>query len=182
MTTFKLFTLIGFSTMFFVSHAIADQLDADGIVVNNYGVIQYRTQYEASGVDPATGKKVKPDICEAFGAHLPTARELAQESQRRGAAGISELAPSQQCEFPFYKVSVVNPDGANDEFCFSHEGYRSPVGYKLGSGFFWSSSTYLSNPDIGYVLGGKFGVVDLYHRQHSGGYHEYAKVLCFPGR
>lgn len=113
--------------------------------------------------------------CANQGAHLPTARELAQLSISLGARGIVEWPGMDEywCRIPggFYSVRTTN-----DIFCFSSVGFQRPAG-DLGNHWFWSSS-YDSNPSFNtFVLNGFVGEVDLVDSAYSNG-----AVLCVSGR
>lgn len=135
----KLFTLFLISICFF---GTARAEISEEVLRDANGNIRYMTQFEASGVNPNTGIKEKPDACEAAGkGHLPTAREFMEYSQTRGAKGILEANQVDPYKVPagYNFISVINPNGQKDEFYFNSTGYQRPEG-DLGWKWFWSSS------------------------------------------
>lgn len=113
--------------------------------------------------------------CANQGAHLPSARELAQLSMSLGAKGIVDSCgyDKRTC----YKVdSIENADGSKDEFYFDYSGFEIPTG-DLGDKWLWSSSVKSFNPDFAFVFHRHFGSI-VYE---NGNYNNFA-VLCVAGR
>lgn len=80
----------------------------------------------------------------------------------------------------YYKVSAINPDGQKDEFYFSDEGYKSPIG-DFGNDAFWSSSVASDDSRLAYILNGynargDYDVVAYGNRTNCG------PVFCIPGQ
>ena len=156
-----------FFAFFVACYSNADHLDAEGILRDRAGEVRFVNQYQAT--------KSCPD-----GTHLPTAREHAEEAQRRGAKGILEISKVNPQEVPFgYKwIVAYNAQGKTDEFYFSNENYRPRAGELKFYGF-WSSS--LPNPEAtgAFALHNVYGSVFQARRSDStGGYaHAYA-VRC----
>ena len=148
------------------------------ILRDDSGNIRRMNQYEASGVNPQTGKKETPDVCEAAGkGHLPTARELAKISQARGAKGILEpnqVKPS-KLSTGFGRISAIDPNGQLDEFYFSDVGYQRPQQEYL-TALFWSSSINSRSSDEVYALNGAYGNVYVEFRVRYN-----LAVLCVTG-
>lgn len=111
--------------------------------------------------------------CASQGAHLPSARELAQLSMSLGAKGIVDACDSSDSSC--YSVKATNADGSSDNFNFSYAGYQRPAG-ELGNNWFWSSSVYSNHSDFAFGLNGNFGVVVSAYRSSN-----YA-VRCVSGR
>jgi hypothetical protein len=133
----------------------------DQILRRANGSILFMTQYEASGVDPVTKIKVRPDACEAAGkGRLPTIRELAQEAQTLGAKGVLEVNQVDPNNVPagYYLVSAINPDRQKDEFYFNHDGYQRPSG-DLGAHLFWLASVHPHISALGFYFSGPYGGV-----------------------
>jgi hypothetical protein len=122
------------------------------IVKDADGRIRLMNQYDAES------------YCRNEGSRLPTARELALESQRLGAQGISETPKD-----GYYLVK--DSDGATnpDHFYFSYKGYERPAG-ELGDHWFWSSSV---SPYYAYLLNGDHGGIGLNDRSTP-----YGAVRC----
>jgi len=139
---------------------------AGGVILHNAdGNIRYMNQYEAMKACPV-------------GTHLPTIRELAEESQSRGARGILEVIQVNPDIVPagYYKISAINPNGQKDEFYFNYEGYKDPTG-DLGNNWFWSSSVNPYYSHVAFDLFGGYGYVYDNLRYYS----DHA-VLCIPGQ
>ena len=117
-------SFLGFSAL------AADQMDREGILRYGDGSIHYMNQQDAMKACPE-------------GTHLPSAREMAIESQKLGHRGLLELNQVESGKEPegYYKISAENSDGTKDEFYFNDypESYRSPHD-DLGRNWFWSSS------------------------------------------
>lgn len=130
------------------------------------GSIRYMNQHDAMKACPA-------------GTHLPTIRELAKESQARGAIGILEVNQGNSDGVPtgYYKISAINPNGQKDEFYFNCEGYKRPNG-DLGNNWFWSSSLHSNYSDFGYLLNGGSGFVGYGDSPDNNN----PAVLCVHGR
>ena len=118
------------------SIASAYKLGADGILLNDDGTARVMSQYEALKSCPS-------------GMHLPTARELAIESQSYGALGLLEL--DQTPLAAYRKVTATNSDGTKDEFYFAYDGY-SPTDNNLKKNWFWSSSVFSGDETVAYGL------------------------------
>ncbi len=99
--------------------------------------------------------------CASQGAHLPSARELAQLSTSLGAKGIVDGCGS--TDISCYSVKATNTDGNEDRFDFSSAGYRRPEG-ELGSNWFWSSSTHPRISAFAFFLNGSDGDVVYIYR------------------
>lgn len=166
------FSLLGMSI------ARAEFLDANGILRWNNGDIRYMTQLEASGTNPLTMKKDSPDVCESYGAHLPTARELAKEAQARGAKGILE---GNHAGIPdgYYEIWAINPDGQEDRFYFNNDGYKTDGA--LGGKYFWSSSASRISSYFAYSLNRDSGHFGTDVRSASDTIFYNVVVRCFPG-
>ncbi len=109
--------------------------------------------------------------CSKRGAHLPSARELAQLWEILGAKGIVDSCRSDdKC----YTIEILNVDGTSDSFYFSYAGYQRPSG-ELGNNSFWSSSVYSDSLDYAFFLNGEVGNVG-----GSGVY--FNAVRCVSGR
>lgn len=99
--------------------------------------------------------------CASQGAHLPSARELAQLSTSLGAKGIVDACGSS--DISCYSVKATNADGNEDSFEFSYDGYQRPAG-EMGNNWFWSSSAYLNVSDFAFFLNGSGGEVAYVYR------------------
>ena len=111
--------------------------------------------------------------CWIEGAHLPSARELAQLSMSLGATGIMVSCGSDSLCHP---VNETNPAGS-DSFNFSYAGYQRPPG-DLGNNWFWSSSVYSYYPDSALGLSGFDGRIQTFYP----GITENIAVRCVSGR
>lgn len=110
--------------------------------------------------------------CSDQGAHLPSARELAQLSMSLGARGIVDSCGSDsEC----YPVKANNADGSSDSFNFSYARYQRPAG-DLGDSWYWSSSVYPGFLGGAFHLSGRHGFLDAFNR-----FRKYA-VRCVSGR
>ncbi len=110
--------------------------------------------------------------CAAQGAHLPSARELAQLSTSLGSKGIVDNCDSDnKC----FLVVAKNADGSIDSFHFSSAGYQRPTD-DFGVSWLWSSSVNLNASVRAFVLSGSGG--DLFTDVRSSGYTAY----CVSGR
>jgi hypothetical protein len=98
--------------------------------------------------------------CLNQGAHLPSARELAQLAMSLGARGIVESCGS---DMNCYPVNATNADGSSDAFNFSYTGYRRPAG-ELGRNWFLSSSVAPYDSNYVFYLYGVYGFVYHYYR------------------
>lgn len=94
--------------------------------------------------------------CANQGAHLPSARELAQLSMSLGAKGIVDACD--RSDKKCYSVKATNADGSSDNFNFSYAGYQRPAG-ELGNNWFWSSSVFSNFSGFAFVLNGYYGDV-----------------------
>lgn len=138
---------------------------ADGNILKNpNGSVRYMTHVEALTACPA-------------GTHLPTARELAQESQKKGSKGIWETDQGAK-PVGFYKIEALNSDGYYDKFSFSHEGYVSSPS-DLESNFFWSSTVDAERPYNAYYLRGDSGMLSTLYRYHGRNIAWRVAVRCF---
>jgi len=99
--------------------------------------------------------------CASQGAHLPSARELAQLSTSLGAKGIVDSCGSS--DISCYSVKATNADGNEDSFEFSYDGYQRPAG-EMGNNWFWSSSAYSNVSDFAFFLNGSGGEVAYVYR------------------
>lgn len=125
------------------SRAKADYLDTEGVIRSSNGQIVSVSFYEANGLDPKTGNKIKPDLCAQFGAHVPTAREIAMNIVSSGDGRIEEMSDEEETSGMTWssstslsmRVFALNIDGTKDRFYFFP---------RYGSGYqdyvFWSSS------------------------------------------
>ena len=109
--------------------------------------------------------------CSAQGAHLPSARELAQLAMSLGAKGIVDSCGS---ENKCYSVKATNANGSSDSFNYSYAGYETPDG-DLGKYWFWSSSVNSNYSDNAFYFIGDNGYVDNYYRNN------FNAVLCVSG-
>ncbi len=92
--------------------------------------------------------------CADQGAHLPSARELAQLLVSLGAKGFAES----NLDYSYQKIDTTNADGSADSFYFSDSGQRLPKG-DFGKNTFWTSSIKSDKPNLVWVLdslGGDF--------------------------
>ena len=110
--------------------------------------------------------------CASQGAHLPSARELAQLSMSLGAKGIVDSCDSSDNKC--YPIKAINADGRADSFNFSCAGYQRPEG-ELGNNWFWSSSVNSNFSDYAFYLSGDNGYV-VYVR------NDIVAVRCVSGR
>lgn len=113
--------------------------------------------------------------CEKQGAHLPSARELAQLSMSLGAKGIVDsCGTDQRC----YGVMGRNADGGIDEFNYSSTGYQRPAFEDTWLWlWFWSSSIDPVYTDYALVLKNDYGDIhSLISR------NDYYAVRCVVGR
>ena len=153
----------------------ASQPKFSDIVRNADGSVRLMTQsseYMKSIDQPLPpGELGALEYCASQGMRLPTARELAQLSESKGAKGIG--APPDQI---IYGVTATNPDGKLDRFSFDKSGYVQPAG-DFGKNSFWSSSTGKLTDDLVYVLGGDNGDIATAGR----GDYRFA-VICIDGR
>lgn len=108
------------------------------------------------------------------GMRLPTARELAKWAASRGAKGILEVNQVDPRATPagYQLISVVDPDGKNDSFFYSYEGYESTI-EKHQKYDFWTSS---SRPDNQYDAAQLTYFGMIYNYTKSG----FGSVLCLP--
>jgi hypothetical protein len=109
-------------------------------------------------------------FCASQGAHVPSARELAQLSVNLGAKGIVVSCGSEDLKCS--KVEVLNEDLSSDSFYFSFSGYQRPPG-QPGNNLFISSSVSPSRPDLQFYLRGDNGKIEY----NSG----YSLVRCASG-
>lgn len=95
--------------------------------------------------------------CSSQGAHLPSARELAQLSKSFGARGIvRSCGLDKKC----LSILAINADGTSDSFNYSYAGYQRPSG-DLGDGWFWSSSVLPVVSNGAYGLNTDYGAIDV---------------------
>lgn len=132
------------------------------IAKNADGTVKYMNQNDAI------------QYCTAQGAHLPSARELAQLSMSLGAKGIAEIK-SGKPDNSYYSINAKNADGSSDKFYFSNEGYQRPAG-EMGNNWFWSSSVFSYSSYYAFFFSGYFGGV------FSDSRYYYGAVLCVSGR
>ena len=155
-----------------ISNAQADKLDKFGIL-----------RYDDGAIHLMTYKEMMKTSCPAS-THLPTIRELAIETQSRGAKGILEVTQVNPKKVPrgYDLIQSMNVAGQLDQFYFSYEGYNSPyTGPEADLGtIFWSRSwLYDYEPQMALELHG------LYAWIHVISVHNYnfaAAIRCFPGR
>lgn len=164
----KFLKLLSFAFFICSAHtsvALADTVDADGILKNNSG------QLVVLGFDEAM--KVCPE-----GTHIPSAREAAAILQSHGARGIDELAPP-NCGFSdnASRVTTYRSSGAGDTFCFYHDGFVAPPS-DLAKGIFWTSSDAraFEKPYRYAFYGSSAGFQAFYSGRRSAKLH----VLCVP--
>lgn len=140
-----------------------EQPTDDGIIRNNDGTVADIAHVTAFTACPQ-------------GTHLPTIRELSEESQAKGAKGILELSQVNADQIPkgYQKISAINPDGRKDEFYFNPEGQKRPLG-DLGHYWFWSSSR--ASEYQGYEMHGSGGITTYYSNYASPG----VAVRCLAG-
>ena len=141
------------------------------IVKKSDGSVLHMNQYEAE------------TYCSDKGG-LPTARQLAEESQRFGANGILETKYvgvsidsnevkaeiNQMLQDYYYPIYAKNnSDQIVVDFYFNKRGYIRPPG-KLGNYWFWSSSLLPFDSVNAYELSGVDGGIDYASRHIDGGY------------
>lgn len=131
------------------------------------GRVRHMNQYDAE------------KYCLNLGSRLPTIRELAEESQKRGAKGILETAyPGVSANAPAVEVEreqMIN-DGYREiftkniadesvvDFYFNFSGYQRPAG-DLGRYWYWSSSVHPDGDSLyAYLFVGAIGVIFNYDR------------------
>ncbi len=112
------------------------------------------------------------------GTHLPTAREVAEYSQSKGAKGISRTKFDENSSAPsgYTSVASTNPEGTQeDAFYYSNEGYSHPGTADTGS--FWLSSLPQGSYGIHYarVFSNSNGSLSGVKHRTSG----LAAVWCF---
>lgn len=124
-----------------------------GIARNGDGDVKLMIQYEANA------------YCKKLGARLPSAHELAQLSMSLGARGIVELRnPEDGCEgVPGGGYSKVYAESAEDNFCFSEQGYQRPAD-ELGKYGFWSSSIDAHSSGFALYFRSSVGDIDTVTR------------------
>ena len=129
---------------------------------------------DASGKVLYMGQSEAVQYCSDRGAHLPSARELAQLSMSLGADGfVDACIPNNHC----YKVSYIqNADNSTEEFFFRVLGYHRPAG-DLGANWFWSSSVDSKYPYAGFALFGPYGDINPLYRDS-----QISAVRCVTGR
>lgn len=120
------------------------------------------------------------DYCVSVGAHLPSARELAQLSRSQGAKGIlsdSEYVTEKRGsdKGKAYQITAKNLDEKIDNFNFSYAGYQRPSD-SLGNHWFWSSSVNPYDSYYAFYFYGVIGVVDIDVRDN------FSAVRCVAGR
>ncbi len=91
--------------------AHADSLDQSGVVRNDDGTVHYMNHLEAMKACPA-------------GTHIPTVREFTEEAHSRGRNEVLEVGQVDPNAVPddYFKFSVVDPNGKNDEFYYNSLG------------------------------------------------------------
>jgi hypothetical protein len=149
---FKCLSLLAAGVFAASTIAYADKLDANGIIRNDDGSIHYMQQPTAMSACPQD-------------THLPTIRELANISQANGAKGILEIDQVDPNKVPagYGRVSGTNPDGRDDRFYFSAEGYKDPnYDQDIPRYWFWSSSHMVGQSFLGARLDGKSGAFQYY--------------------
>lgn len=156
----KLVILIG---CIWLSTASANYVDSDGILRDSRGVARAGRYSDATVSCPS-------------GTHIPSVREYARWSQRRGARGVVEIKRDEGRPPEGYKRIQT----AKDSFYFSSEGFRGAGGVGLDSTF-WSSSVVQSdhlddNGDI-YYLDGLSGTINRCRPEGIMGFK--LGILCF---
>lgn len=152
------------------------------IVKNPDGSVSHMNQYDSE------------KYCLAQGSRLPTAKELAKESQRLLAKGVHAHAKHLGVSVDSYAVNTeidqMRRDGYRPiytknssgqkvvDFYFNNSGYERPAG-ELGNYFFWSSSVHPVYSDYAYGLYGYDGdfVYDSRHISYA-----YCAVRCVLAR
>lgn len=122
------------------------------------------------------------DACAALGMRLPTARELALEGVKSGAA-LLEVSDYDAGNFPtgyakndFYSVTTKQADGSKDSFYYSTKKYTKPDG-DMGDYWTWSSSLHATFYGVAIYFGGDYGdlvMASVYYSDRIGG------VRCAP--
>lgn len=128
------------------TNILSNSAHADTIILRNAdGSVREMTQREARTACPAT-------------THLPTIRELAQESQARGARGILEVNQVNPDNVPsgYDALDSINPNGRADVFYYNSLGYQPPND-DSGKYNFWTSSEVPGMGGIYYTMDGRNG-------------------------
>lgn len=114
------------------------------------------------------------EYCKSKGAHLPSARELAQFPRSLGAWGISGYRCGSTEQTCYLVSDIQNADGSKDEFYYSYSEYSRPDN-DLGHNWFWSSSVNSKNSSYAIGLSGYYGQIT---------YLRFIKnaVLCVVGK
>lgn len=134
-----LFFLISISCFFNTAHA-------DAVILRNLdGTVREITQREARTACPPS-------------THLPTIRELAQESEVRGARGILKVNQVKPNNIPagYDMIDSINPNGLADIFYYNAIGYQPPND-DSGKYGFWTSSEVIGMGGIFYTMNGLSG-------------------------
>ena len=144
----------------------------------------------ADGSIRHANQRYADEYCRDRGFRLPTARELAQVSQSRGAAGIRETAhvgvvrtdPAVQQEItamrkegyaPFYAHDGIHPTSV--DFYYSYVGYQRPAGEEGSIIFFWSSTKYPFAANFYYRLHVDSG---HFNADSDGRYYVESAIRC----